>query len=368
MSTSNPFPEGFPTRILVLGCDGFIGHHLVRRLLSIPGLDVVGWDRYRKRVAELERHPRFTFRQSDIASVGSNLGEDIARSQAVVNLAALCNPSLYGTRTLDVIRSNFTDVEPVVKLCAEFGAKLVHLSTCEVFGRTLRSWLPDQGTELPAQLDILDEDLTPFLLGPLSSTRWSYACAKQLSERLIEAWGREQGLAWTIVRPFNFIGPGMDYLPGHDGEGVPRVLACFMKALIDREPLRLVDGGATRRTFLHISEAVDALVRILERPESTSSQVIHLGNAANETDIRGLAVAMRSIWARLREDPSILDLPLENVRAEDFYGPGYDDSDRRIPGMKKAHALLGWTPILSLHETLNLTLRDYHQRYPETRK
>jgi len=53
------------------------------------------------------------------------------------------------------------------------------------------------------------------------------------------------------------------------------------------------------------------------------------------------------------------------VLSEDFYGPGYDDSDRRIPGMKKAHSILGWTPILSLEETLNLTLQDYHLRYPE---
>lgn len=366
MPTTNPFPEGFPTRVLVLGCDGFIGHHLVRRLLSFPEVEVVGWDRCRRRLSDMETHSRFTFRLADIALDTSLLEKDIAGSEVVVNLAALCNPSLYGTRTLDVIRSNFTDVEPVVRLCARSGTKLIHLSTSEVFGRTLRSWLPDQGIGLPGELDVLDEDATPFLLGPLSSTRWSYACAKQLSERLIEAWGREQGLEWTIVRPFNFIGPGMDYLPGHDGEGVPRVLACFMKALIDREPLRLVDGGAARRTFLHISEAVEALVLILTRPGPTSRQVIHLGNASNETDIRGLAVAMRSIWARLRKSPSILDLPLEDVDAEDFYGPGYDDSDRRSLGMKKAHMLLGWTPILSLEETLELTMRDYHERFPET--
>jgi UDP-apiose/xylose synthase len=366
MQTSNPIPEEFPARVLVLGCDGFIGHHLVRRLLSFPEIEVVGWDRCDRRMAAFDGNPRFTFRLADIASDWSRLGEDIARGQVVVNLAALCNPSLYGSRTLDVIRSNFTDVEPVVRLCAESGVKLVHLSTCEVFGRTLRSWLPDQATDLPGELDVLDEDKTPFLLGPLSSTRWSYACAKQLSERLIEAWGRERGLQWTIVRPFNFIGPGMDYLPGRDGEGVPRVLACFMKALIDREPLRLVNGGFARRTFLHISEAVEALVRILERPESTSQQVIHLGNAANETDIRGLAVAMREIWARLRGDPSIFDLAIESISAEDFYGPGYDDSDRRVLGMKKAHTLLGWAPILSLKETLELTMQDYHERYPET--
>jgi UDP-apiose/xylose synthase len=305
------------------------------------------------------------FRNADIASDRDLLRADIERSQVVVNLAALCNPILYGTETIEVIRSNFTEVEPVVALCAQAKVRLVHLSTCEVMGRTLRSWLPDPSIALPTELDEMDEERTPFLLGPLSSTRWSYACAKQLSERLIEAWGRERELDWTIVRPFNFIGAGMDYLPGHDGEGVPRVLACFAKALIDRESLKLVDGGTARRTFLHISEAIEGIAKILERPRESSRRVFHLGNPANETDIRSLATRMRSIWARLQDDPDLLDLPLEVVRAEDFYGEGYDDSDRRIPCIKNAQSLLGWTPTLSLEDTLNLTLRDYHQRYLE---
>lgn len=361
-----PKTSSYLARVTVLGCDGFIGHHLLENLLSRPGVEVVGWDRDCRRIGHLADHARFEFRNADISSDPDRLRDDIKRSQIVVNLAALCNPSLYGSRTLDVIRSNFTEVEPVVALCAEAGVRLVHLSTCEVMGRTLRSWLPDPTIDLAIELDVMDEERTPFLLGPLSSTRWSYACAKQLSERLIEAWGRERGLEWTIVRPFNFIGPGMDFLPGHDGEGVPRVLACFAKALIDREPLQLVDGGGARRTFLHISEAIDGLVKILERPLESSGRVFHLGNPANETDIRGLAIAMRALWARLREDPDILNLPLETVRSQDFYGEGYDDSDRRVPCIKNAQALLGWTPTLSLEDTLNQILRDYHQRYPET--
>ena len=355
-----------PSRVAVFGCDGFIGSRLVGTLLARGGVEVVGWDRERRRVTEFVGHPRFRFREADLALDWESVRKDVAGSDVVVNLAALCNPSLYGTRTLDVIASNFTHVEPVVRFCAEAKVRLVHFSTCEVFGRRLRSWLPESVTaELPEELEIFDEERTPFLLGPLDSTRWSYACAKQLAERLIEAWGREAGLDWSIVRPFNFIGPGMDFLPGYDGEGVPRVMACFVKALIDREPLKLVDGGLARRTFLHVDEAVDGVVRILERPEAASRKVFHFGNPGNETTIRDLAGSMRSIWAELRQDPSILDLPLEPVPSEEFYGAGYDDSDRRIPCIKNAHSLLGWEPRLSLGETLGRTLLDYHQRFPE---
>lgn len=355
-----------PDRVLVLGCDGFIGHHLVDALLAIDGVQVVGWDRERRRIDRACGHPRFRFREADFVDDWSGLRRDVQECGVVVNLAALCNPSLYGSRTLDVIASNFTHVEPVVRLCAESGARLVHLSTCEVFGRTLRSWLPAGETRLSEDLDVLDEDRTPFLVGPLSSTRWSYACAKQLAERLIEAWGRERGLDWTIVRPFNFIGSGMDFLPGRDGEGVPRVLACFVKALLDRESMKLVDGGFARRSFLHVSEAVDGLIRILERPDAASRKVFHLGHPGNETNIRDLAVSMRAIWADLRRDPTILEIPLQEVPSDEFYGPGYDDSDRRIPCIKHARLLLDWEPILSLHDTLAKTLGDYHLRFPET--
>ncbi|MBK8804834.1 MAG: NAD-dependent epimerase/dehydratase family protein [Fibrobacteres bacterium] len=353
-------------RVVVLGSDGFIGSHLVEALLRSGSWQVVGWDREQIRTAHLpEKHPEFVFRLRDLRDDPALLASDITQADVVVNLAALCNPSLYGTRTVDVIESNFLHVEPIVRQCANAGVRLVHLSTSEVFGRTLRSWAPDARIEEGSPFETFEEENTPFLLGPLASTRWSYACAKQLSERLVEAYGREQGLQWTIVRPFNFIGPRMDYLPGLEGEGTPRVLACFVAALLSRKPLRLVEGGRSRRAFLHIHDAVSALVRILERPEACDRKVFHLGNPANETDIHGLALRMRTIWSRLRQDPSILELPLQEVSASAFYGEGYEDSDRRMPSIAQAKRILDWEPHLGLDEALISTLTDYHQRFPK---
>lgn len=327
---------------------------------------MVGWDREQIRTAALShRYPEFVFRLRDLRDDPALLASDIAHADVVLNLAALCNPSLYGTRTVDVIESNFLHVEPIVRQCASAGVRLVHLSTSEVFGRTLRSWTPDACLEEGSPFETFDEENTPFLLGPLASTRWSYACAKQLSERLVEAYGREKGLRWTIVRPFNFIGPRMDYLPGLEGEGTPRVLACFVAALLSRQPLRLVEGGRSRRAFLHIHDAVSALERILERPEACDRKVFHLGNPANETDIRALAMQMRRIWSRLRKDPSILEIPLQDVSAAAFYGDGYEDSDRRMPSIAHARKILDWEPRLGLEEALIATLTDYHERFPK---
>jgi UDP-apiose/xylose synthase len=81
----------------------------------------------------------------------------------------------------------------------------------------------------------------------------------------------------------------MDFLPGRDGEGVPRVLACFMSALLDGQPMRLVDGGGARRTFTYIDDAIDALMSILAKPEQSRNQIFNVGNGDGEVTIRELA-------------------------------------------------------------------------------
>ena len=87
-----------------------------------------------------------------------------------------------------------------------------------------------------------------MIMGPVSAQRWCYACAKQLVERLIYAHGQQNGLQFAIVRPYNWIGPRMDYVPGVDGkdDGLPRVLASFMTALMKGDPLVLVNSGEVR--------------------------------------------------------------------------------------------------------------------------
>ncbi|KAM1203706.1 hypothetical protein ACFX15_019140 [Malus domestica] len=102
---------------------------------------------------------------------------------------------------------------------------------------------------------VLKEDESPCIFGSIEKQRWSYACAKQLIERLIYAEGAENGLEFTIVRPFNWIGPRMDFIPGIDGpsEGVPR-------NLLRREPLKLVDGGQSHITFVYIKDAIKAVM------------------------------------------------------------------------------------------------------------
>jgi UDP-apiose/xylose synthase len=341
------------TRIALLGCGGFIGSHCLDVFLADPQIQVEGWDWSAAKIAPHLARPNFRFHPGDIYAQ-PDLARRIADCDVVVSLAAICNPSQYNTRGLDVIESNFIQARKIADLCAAAGKWLIQFSTSEVYGQTLAHWT---GEEDPRpDLYEMDEEETPLILGPISSLRWSYACAKQLLERYIYALHKEKGLAFTLVRPFNFLGPRMDFLPGREGEGLPRVLACFISALLDRRPLPLVDGGGARRTFLAVEEAVAALALMLDSPGAARNQIFNLGHPGNETTIRGLAEMMRTAAAKITGDPSYLSLPLETVSAESFYGEGYADSDRRMPRIGKAMRLLGWEPRELLPSILRRTL------------
>lgn len=351
-----------PRSLTILGCGGFIGSHLLSRILSTTDLEVYGLDLQSTKIEHLLHHPNFTFVQLDVYET-ERVREYVEKTDAVISLVALCNPSLYNTVPLAVIEANFVRPYDIVKMCAEMDKWLIHYSTSEIYGRTIGSFLPEGcRTDDPSQY-VINDDATPMLLGPISAQRWSYACAKQLLERTIYAFGFEKGLRFSVVRPFNFIGPRMDYIPGLDGEGVPRVLACFMEALLHHRPLQLVDGGMNQRCFTYIDDAVDATMRILARPEQSVGQAFNVGNPGNEVSMKELAELMIDLYKEVRPEVAECEFETTSVSSEAFYGKGYEDSDRRMPDISKAIDLLGWNPVTSLRDALKVTIQWYVDQY-----
>ncbi len=343
-----------PARIAVLGAGGFIGSHLVPALLARGSVEVWAVDvSFAKLAIQLPSIDGRVHRIEASIDQPGLLEQLVDRCDLVVSLTALCNPSLYNTRPLEVIDASYTDLVPLVRLCTERRRWLVHFSTCEVYGRAA---LDGQGRPM----DRMEEEESALWLGPLHRERWTYACAKQLLERVIYAHGRHHGLPFTIVRPFNVIGPRMDFVPDIDGEGIPRVLANFMAALLREEELCLVDGGQRRRSFVSIDEFVEAVVRIVERPAACRGQVFNLGNPANDVTIATLAEQLAAAYRLQVPGPPVR---MRSVGAEELYGPGYDDCDERIPDIGKAQRLLDWNPGTSLVDMLPPIVADYLARY-----
>lgn len=341
--------------IVVLGAGGFIGSHLVPALAARRGTSVLAVDLNLDKLPPVSPSGGGRIERIQARLDAPGLLEDVtARASVVISLTALCNPALYNTQPLAVIDANYTDLVPLVKLCAARGRRLLHFSTCEVYGRLA---LDHEGRRMRQ----MDEDRTALFLGSVARERWTYAAAKQLLERVIWAHGRHAGLPFTIVRPFNVIGPRMDFIPGVDGEGIPRVLASFMHALLTRQDLLLVDGGRQRRSFVDVREFVDAVLRIVDRPAACDGQILNLGAAGNDVTIRTLA---RSVIAAFRAARPDAPRPaVRTVTSRAFYGEGYDDSVRRIPSVAKSARLLGWRARRTLAEMLPGIVEDYLSRY-----
>jgi len=340
-----PFNDSSIT-VAIVGCGGFIGCHLLDAILTRTQWRVFGVDLDFYRIQHRLSDERCEFMVADLAD--KSVVERIAKYPVVVNLAAICTPSRYMAEAPEVIRSNYDHPAALADACAKSGSWLIHFSTSEIYGRT------------SADSGLLVEDESELTFGPVTASRWSYATAKLLTERYIAGL---KNLKWTVVRPFNFVGPYMDFMPGVDGSGIPRVLANFSSALVRGEPLKLVNGGIAKRSFTSVFDAVDFMFALFESDKTPFSQAFNIGNPDNEITIAELAWKMRKIYAEIK-GISLESVPEpEEVSGVEYYGEGYEDSMRRLPSVEKAERLLGFkakTPIdVVLRESLTWFVEHY---------
>lgn len=329
--------------ILLLGAGGFIGSHLVEHLVERGEHAVVAVDVTAEKLEGVSPSA-YTFHQADIRTAGPLVDQLIAEADIVVDLVAYANPSMYVAAPLEVFELNFMQNLEIAKRCAHHGRRLIQYSSAEVYGKAA------------AGETACREDDSDSVFGPVHRQRWIYATGKLLLERVLYAMGDAGELDYTIVRPFNFLGPRIDYLVGPYATGGPRVFPHFMSALLTGGPMRLVNGGHVHRAFLNIADASAAFQLLLDQPEKTRCQIYNVGNPANNITIRDLALAMREIYETLTKTPALS--ALEDIDGEVFYGVGYEDGDRLPPDVTKMRQL-GWKPRHDLRSTLTETMRYY---------
>jgi UDP-apiose/xylose synthase len=278
----------------------------------------------------------------------------------VIDLVAVANPSVYVTDPLEVFKLNFTENLKIAELCVKHKKRLIQFSTCEVYGKTIAGALGVDPATMPQPFA---EDTTPLIMGPVTAHRWIYACAKQLLERVLHAYGLENKLNWTVIRPFNFIGPRIDYLPSEKA-GNPRVFSHFMNALLYGTPMKLVDGGKNYRAYTYIDDAIDCTARIIDNPNGVcDKQIFNIGTPENEVTIKQFAHLMKDVFNEHFRRPGDPDPEIVSVSSEEFYGKGYEDCDRRIPDVTKARTLLGWRSEHDIRSTIFHTMKYFVDKF-----
>ena len=310
--------------MIVTGGAGFIGSHLVERLLRdghrvvvIDDVSTGSWEN----LAAVESNPALT-KVSARVSRCERLDELCAGASQVFHLAATVGVELVMSSGIETIRNNLDETQAILETASRHRTPLLLTSTSEVYGKSAKN-------------EFAEED--DLLIGPPNLHRWSYACSKLMDEFLALAYSRERGLPVVIVRLFNTVGPRQT---GKHGMVLPR----FIEAAKAGRPLRVYGDGAQTRCFCLVTDTVEALVR-LAGTKSALGEVFNVGNPA-EASIRELA---QLVIEALRSDSGIEMIPYDQA-----YVAGFQDMQRRRPSVDKLHRFTGFRPRTSLAEIIRL--------------
>ena len=332
--------------ILILGVNGFIGHHLTQRILDETDWSVYGMDLSDDRLGKNLQNPRFHFIEGDIAINKEWIEYHVKKCDVVLPLVAIATPKLYVEDPIAVYNLDFEMNLNVVKQCVKYHKRVVFPSTSEVYGAC-----PDPEFK---------EDESYLVVGPIQKERWIYSCSKQLLDRVIYAYGTRGQVEFTLFRPFNWIGPRLDSLYAAK-EGSSRVVTQFIADLMLKRPISLVDGGNQRRCFTYINDGISALVKILaNKDDACKNEIINIGNPYNDCSVTELAAKLKKLFMEHpnhRNDATYSEII--EVSSLNYYGKGYQDINTRTPSIEKARRLLDWEPTVNLDDSLKMTLYSF---------
>jgi nucleoside-diphosphate-sugar epimerase len=341
-------------KICVLGVNGFIGHHLSKRILAGTGWEVFGMDMASERLGDLLENKRFHFFEGDITINREWIEYHIRKCDVILPLVAIATPATYVREPLRVFELDFEANLPIVRSCVKHGKRILFPSTSEVYGM--------------CRDDAFDPYTSELVLGPIDKQRWIYSCSKQLMDRVIWAYGSMGSLDFTLFRPFNWIGAGLDSI--HTAkEGSSRVITQFFGHIARGEPIKLVDGGGQKRAFTYIDDGIDALMRIIENRDGVASgRIYNIGNPRNNYSVRELAEMMLALAKKYPEyRDNAARVELVEVSSGDYYGEGYQDVQNRVPAIENTMSELGWAPKVDMATALERIFEAYRGQLEEAR-
>ncbi len=313
--------------VLVTGGAGFIGSHLVERLLR-DGKSVVVIDDFStgsmENLRTVKKNPRLKIIKSKISEC-KQLPKLAANAEFIFHLAATVGVELVVKSALHVLESSFHETEILLRAAVKNSTPVLLASTSEVYGKSAREEF-GEGDDL--------------LIGPPNQSRWSYACSKLTDEFLALACAREKKLPVIIARLFNTVGPRQT---GRYGMVLPRFIAAAKR----NAPLKVFGDGNQTRCFCLVSDVVEAMVR-LKDCKSARGEIFNIGGT-EEISMRDLA---KLVVKTLRSKSRIELIPYDQA-----YAPGFDDMRRRKPLVEKLERFVKFKPQTALREIIRITAK-----------
>ncbi|MDP2027059.1 bifunctional UDP-4-keto-pentose/UDP-xylose synthase [Sulfuriferula sp.] len=341
-------------KILILGVNGFIGHHLSKRILETTDWEIHGMDMNSDRVAEFADNERFHFFEGDITINKEWIEYHVRKCDVVLPLVAIATPATYVTDPLKVFELDFEANLPIVRQCVKYGSRVLFPSTSEVYGMCHDSEFDPENSEL--------------VLGPINKPRWIYSCSKQLMDRVIWAYGMQGALDFTLFRPFNWIGAGLDSIHTPK-EGSSRVITQFLGHIVRGEDIKLVDGGNQKRAFTYVADGISALMKIIDNKDGVASgQIYNIGNPVNNYSVKELAQMMLELaksYPEYRDNAA--KVKMVETTSTAYYGKGYQDVQNRVPKIENTMKDLDWKPEYSMEQALKHVFDAYKDQVAAAR-
>jgi len=307
-------------KFLITGGAGFIGSHLVEKLIA-RGDQVVVLDNLSTGSAiNLSGiKEQISFQEGNILDQ-TEINKLVSESDFVVHLAAALGVFNIVNKPLESLKTNLQGSEVVLEACDKYRKPVLIASTSEIYGKN---------DKVP-----LNEEDDRIIGHPLKS-RWSYSEAKAVDESLAYFYYLENKLPIRIVRFFNTVGPRQ---VGHYGMVVPR----FVSAALKNEPLSVYGSGDQIRCFCHVDDAVRALLLVID----SDNAVGEVFNVGNNQQVTIMELAKKVI--ELTGSSSII----EKIAYEKAYPEGFEDMQRRVPDISKIKQVLGWLPEINLDQII----------------
>lgn len=306
-------------RILVTGGAGFIGSHLVDRLME-QGHEVIVVDSLftgkKSNIAKWRDHPNFEFFRHDITQPFT------AEVDQIYHLACPASPVHYKYNAIKTIKTNVLGTINMLGLAKRTGARFLLASTSEVYG----------DPEIHPQVEEYWGNVNPI------GVRSCYDEGKRVAETLAFDYYRQHGVDIRVIRIFNTYGPRMVL---NDG----RVVSNFVGQAVRGEPLTIYGDGSQTRSFCYCADLVDGIIKMMNNPSFIGP--VNLGNPGEFTMLQ-LAELVKELV-----NPSI------EIK---FLPPTPDDPMKRRPDISKAKEYLGWQPKVPLKEGLKPMVEDFRER------
>ncbi|XP_059453879.1 UDP-glucuronic acid decarboxylase 2-like [Corylus avellana] len=305
-------------RVLVTGGAGFVGSHLVDRLMERGDSVIVVDNLFTGRKENLVHHfgnPRFELIRHDVVE------PILLEVDQIYHLACPASPVHYKYNPVKTIKTNVVGTLNMLGLAKRVGARFLLTSTSEVYGDPLQH----------PQSETYWGNVNPI------GVRSCYDEGKRTAETLSMDYHRGLGIEVRIARIFNTYGPRMCIDDG-------RVVSNFVAQALRKEPLTVYGDGKQTRSFQYVSDLVEGLMRLMEGDHVGP---FNLGNPGEFTMLELAQVVQETI------DP--------NAKIE-FRPNTEDDPHKRKPDITKAKELLGWQPTISLRKGLPLMVEDFRQR------